>query len=138
MIAAAVVVLVALPYVRGHCTELTGGEILTVHVDGLAAGSARLFCYHDQAGKRLRFLLARGEDGKLRAAFDACQECYAFGKGYAVHGSSLICRVCGTRYPIDHMLEGKASCVPLALPVTQHGAAVQVKVSDVERGRWLF
>lgn len=132
---AAVAVVAALPILRPRCTELRGANMLSV---SLARGEARLFCYRDSAGERLRFLLARGDDGMVRAVFDACRQCYKFHQGYEVSHGMLVCRLCGNRYPIDHMTRGEASCVPVSLPHHEDGSKVEVKVSDVKSGAGLF
>jgi uncharacterized membrane protein len=135
---AAVAVVAALPILRPRCTELRGAGVLTVSMARLEGGDARLFCYRDRAGERLRFLLARGNDGKVRAVFDACRQCYKFHEGYEVAHGMLICRLCGNRYPIDHMTRGEASCVPVNLPHHEDAAGVEVKVSDLKSGAALF
>ncbi|HVB82155.1 MAG TPA: Fe-S-containing protein [Candidatus Binataceae bacterium] len=135
---AAVAIVAALPILRQRCTELRGVGMLTVSVARLADGDARLFCYRDRAGERLRFLLARGNDGKIRAVFDACRQCYKFHKGYAVAHGMLICRLCGNRYPIDRMTKGEASCVPVSLPHHEDSSKVEVKVSDLKSEAALF
>ncbi|MGH7914010.1 MAG: Fe-S-containing protein [Candidatus Binataceae bacterium] len=137
-LAAATAIVAALPILRPRCTELQGAEMLTVSMARLVDGGARLFCYRDRAGERLRFLLARGSDGKVRAVFDACRQCYKFHQGYDVAHGVLICRLCGNRYPIDHMMKGEASCVPVSLPHHEGAAAVEVKVSDLKSGAALF
>lgn len=111
---------------------------MTVALSRLAGGAAHLFCYRNNAGERLRFLLARGDDGKVRAVFDACRQCYTFHQGYDVAHGMLICRLCGNRYPIDHMTRGAASCVPVALPHHDDGSKVVVNVSDLKAGAGLF
>jgi uncharacterized membrane protein len=135
---ATVVIAAALPILRPRCTELRGAGMLTVSMAQLHSGEAHLFCYHDRAGERLRFLLARGSDGKVRAVFDACRQCYKFHQGYDVSHGVLICRLCGNRYPIDHMMKGEASCVPVSLPHHEDASRVEVKVSDLKSGAGLF
>jgi uncharacterized membrane protein len=135
---AAVAGVAVLPILRPRCTELWGASTLSVSLARLTRGEARLFCYRDSAGKRLRFLLARGDDGKVRAVFDACRQCYKFHEGYEVSHGMLICRLCGNRYPIDHMTKGEASCVPVSLPHHEDGSKTEVKVSDVKSGAGLF
>ena len=129
---------IAIPSLRGRCVELKGDRAVTIALSRLAGDAAHLFCYHDSAGERLRFLLARGGDGKVRAVFDACRQCYAFHQGYDVAHGMLICRLCGNRYPIDHMTKGEASCVPVVLPHREQGSKVVIKVSDLKTGAGLF
>ncbi len=135
---AAVAIVAALPILRPRCIELQGAEELTVSLARLQGGEARLFCYRDRAGERLRFLLTRGSDGKVRAVFDACRQCYKFHQGYEVAHGVLICRLCGNRYPIDHMTKGEASCVPVSLPHHENASRVEIKVSDLKSGAALF
>lgn len=128
----------ALPIVRSRCIELQGTDILTVSMARLEHGEAHLLCYHDRAGERLRFLLARGNDGTVHAVFDACRQCYKFHQGYDISHGMLVCRLCGNRYSIDHMTKGEASCVPVSLPHHEDGSKVEIKVSDLKSGAALF
>jgi len=120
------------------CRELSGTGLLSIDVSQMARGSAQTFCYKDDSGRRLRFVLARGSDGKVRSVFDACRQCFSYGRGYEASDGSLVCRLCGNRYPIDHMLQGKASCVPAKLPHTESGSTAQIAVRDLKAGSWLF
>ena len=121
-----------------NCTTVTGTDEVAVNVSAMRPGSARLFCYTDDAGKRLRFVLARGVDGKVRSVFDACRQCFAFHRGYRVVGGELICRECGNHYSIDRMTEGKASCVPVSLPHEDDSGIVHIKTADLKAGHGLF
>ncbi|HZO80527.1 MAG TPA: Fe-S-containing protein [Candidatus Binataceae bacterium] len=136
--ATALLAFVALPALRPRCAEVHGDAVLTISLARLVRGEAVRFCFRDDAGERLRFLLARGSDGRVRSVFDACRQCFKFHQGYEVAGGMLICRLCGNRYAIDHMTEGEASCVPVSLPLSERGNTAQIKVSDLKRGRALF
>ncbi len=120
------------------CTTVTGSNEVTIDVSAMRPGSARLFSYTDDAGKRLRFVLARGRDGGVRSVFDACRQCSAFHRGYRVVKGELICRVCGNHYPIDRMTEGKASCVPVGLPHQDDSGIVHIKTADLKAASALF
>ncbi len=119
-------------------TLVTGIDNVAVDVSALRPGSARLFCYADDAGKRLRFVLARGNDGKVRSVFDACRQCFAYHRGYRLADGEVICRVCGNHYSIDRMTEGKASCVPVGLAHEDDAGIVHIKTADLKAGRALF
>jgi uncharacterized membrane protein len=123
---------------RSTCTAVVGGGVVSVDVSALTRGTARMFCYNDDAGKKLRFVLARGTDGKVRSVFDACRQCFTFHRGYQVAGGELICRVCGNHYRIDRMSEGKASCVPASLPHEDASGTVRIKTADLRTGTALF
>src|SRR5258707_12436287 len=120
------------------CTTVNGSTDVAVNVSALGPGSARLFCYTDDAGKRLRFVLARGDDGKVRSVFDACRQCFTFHRGYRVVGGDLICRVCGNHYRIDRMAERKASWVPASLPHEDDSSTIRIKTADLRAGHALF
>ena len=120
-----------------NCRTVTGLDEVSVNVAAMRPGSAQLFCYND-AGKRLRFVLARGTDGKVRSVFDACRQCFTFHRGYQVVGGELICRVCGNHYRIDRMTEGKASCVPASLPHEDAAGTVRIRTADLRTGHALF
>ena len=120
------------------CTLVKGNKIVEVDASGLARGSVGTYCYRDAAGKKLRFLLARSLDGKLSAVFDACRQCFVYHRGYESAGNELICRVCGTHYKLEHIEDGKASCVPVSLAHTASTNSVTIKVSDLLSGSVWF
>jgi len=121
-----------------ECTTVTGAGDVAINTFAMRPGSARMFCYTDSAGEKLRFVLARGDDGKIRSAFDACRQCASFHRGYRVSGGELICRVCGTHYSIDRMNEGRASCVPAGLAHEDVSGVVHIKTADLRAGREFF
>jgi uncharacterized membrane protein len=134
----AAAIALAFSIARPGCTPVHGEHALTISSQSLRAGGAGFFCYRDEAGRRLRFVLARGNDGKLRSVMDACKQCYTYHKGFSISDGFLVCRLCGNRYPINHMLEGKASCVPVALPAYENGGTITIRPADVKKFAWLF
>jgi uncharacterized membrane protein len=121
-----------------NCRMVMGRDSIDVNVSAMRPGSAQLFCYTDDAGKKLRFVLARGTDGQMRSVFDACRQCFTFHRGYQVMGGELICRVCGNHYRIDRMAEGKASCVPAGLPHEDASGTVRIRTADLQAGHAFF
>jgi len=121
-----------------HCTQVEGQGIVNLPLSQLAAGTARTFCYRDRSGELIRFIVARDSDGTIHSAFDACRSCFEHNLGYKLSGAVMICRFCGLRYPLKDMGSGIASCVPVRLPHLIVPGAVQIKVADLEAGRWLF
>lgn len=126
----------ALRSARPGCESISGAGELTID-SARIADRAGFYCYND-AGRKLRFILARGSDGKVRSVMDACEQCYPFHKGFVATRSELICRLCGNRYPVNHMLEGKASCVPVALPSHEEAGKVTIQSADLKKFGWLF
>ena len=129
---------IASPMIRPRCTEISGRDTLVVPLSKLGRDAISFFCYRDSAGERLRFLLARDSGGTVYSVFDACRQCYKFHRGYTVSDGYLICRLCGNRYKISDMQKGRASCVPVKLPVDLHNGKIQIKVADLKNGNSLF
>jgi uncharacterized membrane protein len=120
------------------CTSVAGKDALVISGHLLDNGNAKTFCYRDDAGKTLRFVLARGTDGKNRSVMDTCSQCYAFHKGFTYSHGYLICRLCGNRYPVNHILTGKASCLPVAVPSNEADGKVTIRTADLKKMEWLF
>jgi len=123
---------------RPRCIELQGVDSVNVPLSALAVGMPKFFCFHDRRGAQLRFVLARGSDGKVRSVFDACRQCYKYHEGFSAADGKLICRFCGNRYPVDHMMAGKASCAPVALPAEIKDGTVKIRIADLHKGAALF
>ncbi|HVN91390.1 MAG TPA: Fe-S-containing protein [Candidatus Binataceae bacterium] len=132
--AAAIAVSVSQP----SCTTITGGDKLTVAMAKLAPGTASFFCYRDEAGDHLRFVLARDESGQVHSILDGCRQCGKFHKGYATADGELICRVCGNKYKLADVERGEGSCVPVALPSKQSHDHIEIKVADLKQASQQF
>lgn len=137
VIAAAAGIAFSAPLWRERCEAISGRSTVEVGADRLARGQAKTFCYKDAAGQ-VRFVLARGADGKIHSVLDACRQCYTFHKGYELSGGYLICRLCGNRYPINKMAAGKASCVPVKLDHQEEDGRIKIKVADLNEAHKLF
>jgi len=123
---------------RPHCTPVSGIEQISIPLGQVGRGVSSFFCHRDEGGKRLRFILARDEEGNVHSVLDACRQCSSYHKGYASSDGDLVCRLCGNRYQLSAMEKGRASCVPVELPNRQHNGIVEIQVSDLKRGRALF
>jgi uncharacterized membrane protein len=134
----AVAIAITISMAKPGCTSVDGKDSLVIAGHLLDAGTAKTFCYRDDAGKNLRFVLARGTDGKVRSVMDACSQCYTYHKGFTYSDGYLICRLCGNRYPINHILTGKASCVPVAVPSYEADGQVTIRTADLKKNGWLF
>jgi uncharacterized membrane protein len=142
LIVAAVVVVVAISWgatARApQFTVVRANPSISIETEDLRPGAVRFFVYRDQAGDQIRFFLARDATGRIKAAFDACQRCYKYHKGYVFSGGELRCKFCGNRYKLEAIESGIASCVPIKLPFQIAGQTVTVKPADLERQRALF
>ncbi|MGH7814325.1 MAG: Fe-S-containing protein [Candidatus Binataceae bacterium] len=136
--ALAVAAIVAVHAQSSGFQSVSGTNFVSIELSAIAPGHAKGFTYTDSVGRELRFILARGKDGQIGAAFDACRQCYSYHRGYKICSGELMCRECGNRYPTGRMSEGKASCVPIALAHRVDSGKVTIKTADLEAGSWLF
>lgn len=120
------------------CIPISGADAVNIPLTLLGRGEAKLFCYHGDGGDKIRLILARGNDGAVHSVFDACHQCYAYRRGYRLSRDGLVCRVCGNRYSLDHMMVGQASCVPISIPHKVVNGTVRISNSDIRAGRALF
>lgn len=118
-------------------THLSGHDSVTISGASLEKGSIRFYSYRDDAGKDIRFILGRDQSGQVRGAFDACQRCAQYGKGYTASNGYLVCRFCGNRYRLNSRT-GIGSCAPIELPVHESGNTITVDTSDLKHQRNLF
>ena len=119
-------------------TQVTANPEIRIGVKDLRPGEVRFFVYEDRAGQRIRFLLARDSTAQTKAAFDACQRCYLYHKGYVSSRGDLICKYCGNHYKLETMQSGLASCIPVKLPIQTVGQTATIKSAELERQRGLF
>ena len=54
-------------------------------------------------GQPIEFFVLKSKDGVVRAAFNACDVCFAAKKGYTQDGDEMICNNCGRRFPADQI-----------------------------------
>ncbi len=96
---------------------------------------------YDSNGVNVRFFAVKANDGSIKTAFDACDVCYKFKKGYRQEGSYMVCNNCGNKYPISSLgsenIRG-GGCWPGYLPNSIESDNLIIKKSDLENGRWRF
>ena len=118
--------------------RVSANSSITIETKDLRQGDVHFFKYRDRAGDQIRFLIGRDATGRTKAAFDACERCYTYHKGYASSRGALFCRFCGNKYKLEAMESGLASCVPVKLPFQIAGHTVNIKPADLESARGLF
>ena len=103
-----------------------------------ATSQAKWYEY-DLGGGKIKFFAVKAGDGSIKTAFDACDVCYKYGKGYRQAGNYMVCNNCGNRYPIAGLgAENKnpGGCWPGYLPNVVEEDYVLIKKSDLENNRW--
>ena len=80
-------------------------------------------------GVDVRFLVAKGLEGELYTAFDACEICGA--AGYMQEGKNAICKNCNAPIPWDTLGEG-GGCNPIRLEADTNGTHVVVHLEHLK------
>lgn len=103
-----------------------------------ANGKAKYFQYITPNGKTIRYFIVKSSDGKIRAAFDACDVCWPSGKGYVQEGDFMVCRNCGRRFPTPQVNVVTGGCNPAALNRQVSKTQVTIQVKDILEGQKYF
>lgn len=101
--------------------------------------NAKFYTY-DSGGTTVRFFAAKGGDGQIHVATDACDVCYSNHKGYHQSGASMQCNNCGKVFGIDNIGTKNTSggCWPSYLPGKVDGGNVVVNKSDLDGKAYMF
>lgn len=125
-----------IPYVYGAETEIAYPTKI------FADGKAKYFQYraYSKTGKdiTIRYFILKSSEGVIRAAFDACDVCWAEGKGYYQKGDFMVCRNCGRRFASIKVNEVQGGCNPAPLRREIKGEKVVIKVKDLLEGARYF
>lgn len=103
-----------------------------------ADGKARHYSFSAPGGITIKYFIIKSSDGVIRAAFDACDVCWASGKGYQQDGDALVCRNCGKRFASKLVNEAKGGCNPAPLKRTIKGDKLVIQTKDILEGRHYF
>lgn len=100
-------------------------------------GKAHYYTYMHN-GRPVEFLILKSADGVVRAAFNACDVCYPFKKGYHQEGDEVVCNNCGRRFPSNQINVVQGGCNPSPLNRTVDGADLVIQASDIAAGLKYF
>jgi uncharacterized membrane protein len=110
-----------------------GGEDVTIPVADLADGQAKYYSY-DAGGVEVKYFVMKSSDGEYRAAFDACDVCYANKKGYSQQGGVMVCNNCGQQFDSTQINEVRGGCNPSPIDRTVDGQSLVLKTADLQTG----
>jgi len=117
-------------------TTAAGGDVKIALAD-VNDGKAHFYSY-DAGGTQVKYFVLKSSDGKVRAAFDACDVCYAQKKGYHQEGDEMVCNNCGRRFPSIKINVLEGGCNPSPLDRTVKGDTLVLKTADVQAGVQYF
>jgi uncharacterized membrane protein len=100
-------------------------------------GQARYYTYMHN-GRPIEFFILKSADGVVRAAFNACDVCYPFKKGYHQEGDEVVCNNCGRRFPANQINVVQGGCNPSPLNRSVDGDTLIIQVTDIVAGLRYF
>lgn len=116
---------------------LTQGDKIMIPAADFTDSTARYYRYN-AGGKEVDFFMLRSSDGVIRAAFDACDVCFAAQKGYRQEGDFMVCNNCGQRFSSLRINEEKGGCNPSPLQRELIGDKVVIDFDDIAAGARYF
>lgn len=112
------------------------GEI-RIPIADVNDGEAHYFKF-EAADRVVKFFVVKSADGKIRAAFDACDVCFREKKGYSQAGDYMVCNNCGRKFHSNRINVIKGGCNPAPLHRTVQGDELVIRVADVVPGARYF
>lgn len=101
-------------------------------------GKAHFYEYKTDEGVTIKYFILKSSDGVIRAAFDACDVCWAEGKGYSQKGDFMICNNCKMKFASMRINEVKGGCNPHPLNRQVVDGSVVIKIPDILEGARFF
>lgn len=111
--------------------------VVSIPVADVNDGKAHYYIF-EQGHSVVKFFVLKSNDGKIRAAFDACDVCFREKKGYDQDGDFMVCNNCNMRFHSSRINEVKGGCNPSPLTRTYDDKMVTIKVGDIMSGRGYF
>jgi uncharacterized membrane protein len=99
---------------------------------------AHFYVYSTSGGKTIKFFVLRAADGRIRAAFDACQVCYNAKLGYHQEGDFMVCNNCGRRFRSVDVEVITGGCNPIPVKKVVETRTVLLKAGDLDAGSKYF
>jgi uncharacterized membrane protein len=113
-----------------------GGDV-TMPVAQVNDGKAHFFSY-DAGGTTVKYFVLADKNGKVRAALDACQVCFAQKKGYHQQGDAMQCNNCGKVFPSAKINVITGGCNPIPLDRSISGGQLTITTDSLTQGVQYF
>ncbi|MEE9913959.1 MAG: DUF2318 domain-containing protein [Deltaproteobacteria bacterium] len=112
-----------------------GGE-LRIPVQDISDGKARFFKVKADDGTMVTFFVVKSRDGVVRAAINACDECYKAGKGYVQEGDVMVCENCGRRFATDKINVIAGGCNPVGVDRKVQAGHLIIGMKEINQKSW--
>ncbi len=116
----------------------TGTSAVTIPISDIT-NSAQFHTYNAN-GVAVRYFLARGSDGQVHIAADACDVCYDNKKGYRQTDDVMTCNNCGQAFAINSIGTDNVAggCWPSYIPMSINSGDVVIQNSALGAKRYMF
>ncbi|RME67842.1 MAG: DUF2318 domain-containing protein [Nitrospirae bacterium] len=111
-------------------------DYVVVDTAELKVNSPEFFSYRADK-KYINFFVIKTEH-TVEAYLDACMKCYPHRKGFRVEGFFLVCRYCGSRYPLDKLKAGLGTCYPIPLKAEKKGQFLYISIKTLKQAERYF
>ena len=118
--------------VAATTTAPAGGDV-KIALAEVNDGKAHYYSY-DAGGVEVKYFVLKSSDGVVRAAFDACDVCYANKKGYEQQGDLMVCNNCGQSFESTKINVLEGGCNPSPLDRTEKGKDLVIATSALQAG----
>ncbi|MDP2853666.1 MAG: DUF2318 domain-containing protein [Smithellaceae bacterium] len=109
---------------------------LRIPVGDVSDGKAHFFKVKANDGTMVTFFVLKSRDGVIRAAINACDECYEAGKGYVQDGDFMICEQCGRRFASDKINVIAGGCNPVGVDRKIQADQLVIGMKDINQKSW--
>jgi uncharacterized membrane protein len=110
---------------------------VTIPISQVKDGKAHFYSF-DAGGTTVKYFVLADQNGKVRAALDACEVCFAQKKGYHQEGDTMVCNNCGKVFPSDQINVITGGCNPIPLDKTVSGGQLTITTDSLTQGAQYF
>jgi uncharacterized membrane protein len=121
----------------GANASTTGTGAVSIPVSQVNDGSAHFFT-SNVGGTTVKYFVMKAPDGTLRTAFDACDVCYPYKKGYHQQGTAVQCNNCGRVFPSDQIDVQRGGCNPGPIDAKVIGKKLVIPADQLQAGVRFF
>lgn len=114
------------------------GQEIVLPLAPFADGRARFYRHVRPGGREIRFFVMKSGDGQVRAAFDACDNCFRERRGFRQAGDHLVCNHCGRAFLPQHVNVLRGDCNPAPLDGNVDGDRLILQAAAIEQGSAYF
>lgn len=121
----------------GDSTVTAKNGIITLDASGLSKGESKHYTYKEDK-ITIRFFLVRDNKEVLRAALDACEQCWREDKGYKLQDGAMLCVNCGMKFALPRIGLVRGGCNPHPIAFTLEGDNFSVTTAELLAGAHYF